>query len=240
MSYVKDQIFIPAIGIGCAEILTLPICALKSNYQITNSNSVKETFKHMVNIAKTEYNGNYFKVFYRSSVPALTSQIFSTVSKMALYRHLSKYSDNLILNGAIAGICVSLITHPFDTIKIRDQIRINVLLQNESNIIKNLYKGYSKSFAKTIVGGMLYFPLYDYIKSLNLTVTQSAFLSATISTCILHPFDYMKTRQCANHNWFVGYNPVKYMKGLHVNLLRIVPHFTISMTLIDFLRNYKN
>lgn len=239
MSYTKDQIVIPAVSIGCAEIITLPICTLKSNYQNTNSNSIVETFKHMTSIARTEYNGNYFKVFYRASIPAVTSQVFSTTSKMALYRYFHKYSDNLVLNGALAGICVSIVTHPFDTIKIRDQIRTKTILDGELNIIKNVYKGYSKTFAKTIIGGMMYFPLYDYIKSLNLSSMQAALLSSTISTCILHPFDYMKTRHCANLPWFVGYNPIKYMKGLHVNLLRIVPHFTISMTLIDVLRNKK-
>jgi hypothetical protein len=237
MIYIINDILIPAISVGCAEVLTLPICTLKSNYQNTHSTSLMLTFKDMIDIAKAEYNGNYFKVFYRASLPAVTSQVFSTTSKMTLYRYLSQYYDNLMLNGAVAGVCVSLITHPFDTIKIRDQMRTNILLQSEASIIKNLYKGYSKSLAKTLVGGMMYFPLFDYIKSLNLNSTQSAFLSATISTCILHPFDYVKTRQCANLQWFNGYNPIKYMKGLHVNLLRIVPHFTISMTLIEWLRN---
>lgn len=239
MSYVVDQILIPAFSVGCAEIITLPICTLKTNYQNTHSNSAIKTFKYMLNIVHTEYNGNYFKVFYRASLPAVTSQVFSTTSKMAIYRYLFQYSDNLMLNGAVAGFCVSLVTHPFDGIKIRDQIRTEKLLNTESNIIKNIYKGYSKTLAKTLIGGMLYFPLYDYIKSYDLPSHHSALLSSTISTCILHPFDYMKTRHCANFQWFVGYNPIKYMKGLHLNLLRIVPHFTISMTLIDVLRNCK-
>lgn len=238
-NYFKHHILIPAFSVGIAELCTLPICSLKSNYQNTNSNSAIHTFKNMTNVAKTEYNGNYFKVFYRASIPALISQVFSTTSKLALYNFFSHYSDNLMLNGAISGICVSLITHPFDTIKIRDQLRTSILLFHEKNIIKNLYKGYSKTFVKTTVGGILFFPLFDKIKSLNFSLFQSAFISSVVSTCILHPFDYAKTRQCANLPWFSGYNPIVYMKGLHVSLLRIVPHFTISVSLIEYLRKIK-
>lgn len=59
-------------------------------------------------------------------------------------------------------------------------------------------------------------------------------LIAIISTIIITPVDYLKTFVIANNNKgsidaFRG-NP---FKGLSLNLLRIVPHFTIMMTICD-------
>jgi hypothetical protein len=240
MSYFTNQIAIPVFSVGVAELVTLPICTLKSNYQNTNSDSAIKTFKHMVDIARKEYNGNYFKVFYKASIPAVSAQVFSTTSKLALYRKFDEYSPYKIANGAAAGFLVSLITHPIDRIKIHLQMISTQTIPNNSHIWANIYKGYSKTFTKTIIGGMMYFPLYDYIKSYNLTPLQSSFISAVVSTCALHPFDYMKTRHCYNLPWFAGYNPLSYMRGLHINLMRIVPHFVITMTLIEKLREFEN
>lgn len=235
--YIKYHVIIPAFSVSIAELATLPICTLKTNYQNTHSLSIIVTFKNMIKIADLNYNKNYFKVFYKASVPALFSQVFSTTTKLALYRKICEYSDNLMLNGATSGIIVSMVTHPFDTIKIRKQMRMDVLVKHETNIIKNLYKGYTQAFLKTVVGGMLYFPLYDYLKQYDLSPFISSASSAIISATLMHPFDYAKTRRCANLPWFVGYNPLNYLKGLHINLMRIVPHFTIVMTLNEYLRN---
>jgi hypothetical protein len=236
MSYFTNQIAIPMFSVGVAELFTLPICTLKSNYQNSNSDSAIRTFKSMVQISKTEYNGNYFKVFYKASVPAVTSQVFSTTSKLALYRKFDEHSPYKIANGAAAGFFVSLITHPIDRIKIHLQMASSKTTLNNSQMYNGIYTGYSKTFTKTIIGGMLYYPLYDYIKSYNFTPFQSSFISSVISTLALHPFDYMKTRHMYNLPWFAGYNPLSYMKGVHLNLIRIVPHFVIIMTLIDKMR----
>ena len=72
----------------------------------------------------------------------------------------------------------------------------------------------------------------------------ASFMSAIISTTIMHPIDYLKTRHIYGLPLYSGFNPFNYYKGLALNLARIVPHFVITMTTIDTLtnavKNYSN
>ena len=85
-NYDKNAIY-SSIGTGISEIVTLPICTIKTNFQNTNSISIISTIKDI-------YLREGFKSFYKASFPAIFSQIFSTSSKYVLYR----YIDNNTLN----------------------------------------------------------------------------------------------------------------------------------------------
>ena len=74
-----DRVVNSAIATGVAEIVTLPICTLKTVYQNTSSVSFVES-------AKKIYITSGIKGFYKASVPAIMSQMFSTSSKYAFYR----------------------------------------------------------------------------------------------------------------------------------------------------------
>jgi hypothetical protein len=148
--------------------------------------------------------------------------------KYTLYKELNKHCDNLVFNGFLSGIITSLITHPIDYLKVHKQM----FAQHDYNF----YRGYSKTFLKIGIGSSMFFPLNDMFKK-RYDVFTASLLSAVISTLVMHPFDYMKTRQIYNLPFYQGLNIFKYYKGLSINLLRIVPHFCIVMNVIHLLEN---
>ncbi len=96
-----------AIATGIAELITLPICTIKTNHQNTNQQQVRSTINQM-------YKKGGIKIFYSASVSATLSQMLSTSSKYFLYRNLeaSEYKfSNKFINGTISGVLSSLITH---------------------------------------------------------------------------------------------------------------------------------
>jgi hypothetical protein len=147
-------------------------------------------------------------------------------------------TNHLMLAGLSAGITASTITHPIDVAKIHLQMNqpfISVL--KEKGVIL-LYRGYSKSLAKVSISSSCFFPIYDTIKDQHYPPIVASFLSAIISTTLMQPIDYMKVRHIYGLSYFNGFNPVTYFRGLSLNLLRVVPHFMITMSLIEYL-SYK-
>ena len=221
-----------AIATATAEILTLPICTIKTNYQNTDGRTIYST-------CQTIYRRNGVSGFYNASFPAIASQIISTSSKYFFYKYLEgenyRYS-NKILNGMMSGIMSSLITHPIDTVKIHYQMDKPLLPEIRRHGIRLFYRGYSKSFGKACLGSSLFFPIYDYINNQIHTPVVASLLSAIISTTIIQPMDYLKTRHIYGLPLYQGFKFGVYYKGLSLNLMRIVPHFMIVMTTIDYLQ----
>lgn len=232
------------VATAVAEAITLPICTLKTNYQ----NAVLPT--SMTALAKQMYTVGGVKAFYRAGVPAIGGQILSTTIKWTLYKHLQNnvtlfgngYKNaNTVANGVMSGVVATLVTHPVDVIKIHWQ------MGQKFPGVTSMYRGYSKSFTKVAIGSSLFFPLNDICKDYfrkfqSLSSMQQAvcasFSSAVISTTIMHPVDYMKTRHIYNQPVFAGWNPLHYYRGYTLNLLRVVPHFTITMSVIAYLEKY--
>jgi intracellular septation protein A len=219
-----------AVGTGVAELATLPICIVKTNYQ--NS---KGTLREV--IARLYAQGG-IRAFYRASTPAIFSQIISTSSKYTFYRKLESLPamKNKIVNGLIAGILSSLITHPIDFVKIHWQMRagpaaLDVITREGPRV---MYRGYSKSFAKVCVSSAMFYPLYDYAREYSGNAAIAAFASAVISTAVMQPIDYLKTRHIYGKKIY-HVDPRIYYRGLSLNLARVVPHFMITMTIIDAL-----
>jgi hypothetical protein len=240
-----QNLYYAAIGTSLAEIVTLPVCTLKTNFQNGSSKSIVET-------AKSMYISGGIKMFYRASYPAVVSQVFSTSSKYVLYRYLDENSILVnksdkscsqihnfsckVLNGMTAGIMSSLITHPVDTIKIHMQMNTPFVPQLKIHGLKLFYRGYSKTLSKICVSSSLFFPLYDFCnEKIHNPIIASA-ISASIATTLMQPLDYLKTRHIYGSVLYQGWNPLIYYKGLSLNLARTVPHFIIVMTTIDFLK----
>jgi hypothetical protein len=226
-----------AIATTLAEVITLPICTLKTNYQNTQSKSWIET-------ASTMYHKGGIKMFYVASMPAIASQVFSTSSKYFLYRKIEE--QNLFGkfgSGLVSGVLSSLITHPIDVIKIHKQMDSPFLSELQKNGIKVFYRGYDKTLGKVSIGSMLFFPLFDLLNKYFSEQTNSfipshikaGLCSSIISTTLIHPCDYLKTRHIYGLPLFEGWNPKVYFKGLSLNLFRVVPHFTLVMTTISVL-----
>jgi len=222
--FIKD-IVNSSIATGIAEIITLPICTLKTNYQ---NGQLKST--RIIPMTKELYNIGGIKAFYRASFPAIFGQIFSTTTKYTLYKYFQAKYDNKLISGATSGIISSFFTHPIDVIRIHWQM-------NEKIPVGVFYRGYSKTILKVTIASSLFFPLNDLIKE-NAYCNSfiSGALSATLSTTIMHPFDYLKTRHVAGLDLYTGINIRMLYKGLSLNLLRIVPHFSLVIGISDYLK----
>ena len=220
------------IGTVCAEILTLPICTVKTIYQNTTNTNIS-------NIVKQIYNTQGINGFFQASTPAIMSQVISTSSKYYFYhtfKNLRKTNDNNILansiNGALGGVCGSLFSHPFDVWK-------NYLQRKQKPHFKIniLYAGYSASIIKNIVLYSLLFPLYDFYK---LHMPNSILASiATTLTCSLvtQPVDYYKTVLMSGAKFTSWRNPYK---GFSLMVSRSIPHFIISMNITDYIKKNIN
>lgn len=216
-----------------AEILTLPTCTIKTNYQTSSNATIREVIKMI-------YSWGGIKSFYSASLPSIGGQILSTSSKYTIYRYLDSNDEypikNKMINGMTSGVLSTLMTHPVDCVKIHWQENNKVWPLLKSEGIKKLYQGYSKSFSKVIVSSSLFYLLYDTIKNKISNPIISSGISAIISTFIMHPLDYLKVRHISGKTLYTGWNPINYYKGLSINMLRIVPHFIITMTSIEYMK----
>jgi hypothetical protein len=66
-----------------AEIITLPICTIKTIYQNNNHLNTVQTIQKI-------YSENKLKGFFNASKPAIISQIISTTSKYIFYKKYPK------------------------------------------------------------------------------------------------------------------------------------------------------
>ena len=214
-----------------AELITLPICTVKTVYQTTRLTTIQTI--------KLIYSNNGIKGFFSASIPSITSQLVSTTSKFTIYEFIKKKtntsSSDLMANsisGMIGGIGGSIITHPFDMWKNFTQRNKSfnkyIIRCNNSNIlIPGIYRGYTSSFTKNIVLYSMLFSLNDYYKSKFNSIWISAPLTTLTITCIIQPFDYYKTVMIA------GKKPLNVFRGFHLMICRSIPHFTITMFLIE-------
>jgi len=232
MTNTLSNIYGSLTATALAEIATLPICTLKTNYQNTNSTSIVKT-------AQTVYRMRGIRGFYAASIPAIMGQMFSTSSKYVLYRWLDTNPDypvkNRFVNGITAGITSSLLTHPMDVVKVHLQMKEPVLSQIRVNGLGLFYRGYSKTFSKIVVASSLFFPMYDTIRERVDNPILASAVSGIISTTVMQPVDYLKTRHMMGLSLYNGVNPLHYYKGYTLNLMRVVPHFVITMWVIEFI-----
>jgi hypothetical protein len=230
-----------AFSTSIAEILTLPICTVKTRFQ-TNLH-----YTSISQVAKDIYTLEGMKGFYRSSSASLTSQVLTTSLKYTSYQALKKYngSNTFIanaLNGVLGGFITSLIVHPIDVIKINQQMNTFSPRSYMRGGLRTWYKGYTKTIAKNTFGSILFFPIYDTFKSYLHNPLTASFCTSIIATTLLHPIDLFKTRHIGNQKdvYMISNSkqPLKALfRGLHINLLRAVPHFTIAMTLAEKIKD---
>lgn len=217
-----------SVATGLAELITIPICTVKTNYQ-TRSNGITETVKNIY-----KYRG--VRGFYSASKFAVPAQVFSTSGKYTLYQ-LGR-SDDIppIPAGILSGLVVSSMTHPIDFWRIAYQRKEKPDFSQGWTII---YRGYSKSITKVIVASSLFLPIYDLTKERIHHPFLASLTSALVSTVLIQPIDYIKTRNVAGVPWYQGLNPTVYFRGCSLNLLRVVPHFTIVMTVTESILKYQ-
>lgn len=237
---IKKNLFTSIVSSGVSEFLTLPVYTIKTNYQNTNST--------ITNTIKQIYNHGGILSFYRAPFPTIGGQVVSISSKYMFYRYIEELNitKNKILNGSMSGICSTFITHPFDMNRVYNQMNKSFFNEVRMYGPKLFFRGYSKSLIKSITSTSLFFPLHDYYmdyfkqkyknKQKIEYILLSSFMSAFSSTCIIQPIDYLQTRHIYGKSLYEGFNPLIYYRGLTLNLLRIVPRFMLTMTIMDLLR----
>lgn len=227
---INNNIISAALGTTVAEIITLPVCTIKTNYQNTNSNSIYNTI-HQI------YIRGGIRAFYNASIPAIFGQVFSTTSKYTIYRYLDSNIDypikNKFLNGITSGVIASLVTHPLDVIKIHIQMNESIYQHLQKDGPSILYRGYSKTLIKIATSSSIFFPIYDTLQNRINNPSLSSMMSGFIASLIMQPIDYLKTRHMAGLSLYNGYNILTYYKGLTLNMMRIIPHFVITMNIIE-------
>lgn len=241
-----------------AEMATLPICTVKTIYQTQTVGQ----FKTIFDTAKSIYKSNGISGFYVGSIPAVASQMFSTSAKYTMYKYIcNNYNGNKYMNTIIGCVFISLGTHPLDCIKTNMQkttgnTRYNTatgLIKKNIHIFREyvmpkiktdgyrfLYGGYSKTLTKVFISAPLFFPLSETLTDITGSTVLGPMAAATIGTICMQPIDYLKTRQMCDRklSLWQGWNPTPYFRGLTLNLMRVVPHFTIVMGTIRFLEKW--
>lgn len=218
-------------GAAVAEIIVLPICTIQTVYQTqTNLNkptSVVDCFKQI--------KSSGYKNFYKSSTPAILSQIVSNGSKYTIYNIIKNYRQNdtkdiknNCINGMVGGMLSVIFTQPLDNIKTKMQ-KYNTIVKSDFNP-KNIYGGWKQAISKNLMLGALLFPINDFIGSYT-SIPTAAILTSIVITPIIHPIDLLKRRAMVNQPLWLGWNPRPYYRGIHLNLLRCVPHFMITMVI---------
>jgi hypothetical protein len=223
-----------SVGVAIAEIVTLPICTVKTNYQTNNHKDIKYIINEI-------YRKNGLKGFFEAKFTAIASQTISTASKYYFYNQIKNYrgtdSKDIInnsINGMFGGICGSIFSHPIDVIKLEQQRQIsfsNIIDNIRKNNIRYLYRGYSQSIIKNILLYSSMYPVYDFYKKyINSTLISAPLTTITI-TLFLQPIDYIKINVMTSNK--VIYRNL--YRGLTLNLGRSIPHFLITMSIMEFI-----
>lgn len=266
MSDFQRNVWSSSLATLTAEIVTLPICTTKTVYQsgLLNEHKERRPFRSIFSWRHPSdpqsavgfiWQQNGWKGFYKASVPAVAAQVFATTSKYSLYQafqnknqHQTKSPDSFgftlmarkMMIGLVTGTLVSVVTHPIDVCRIvlQNQQSIQTQLKSSPSWHQFFYRGYSKTLLKIGIGSAAFFPIYDLCKHHIESPFYSAFTSSVLSTCIMHPADYLKTIYAAGVKTPLTLDVLKKSyRGVTLNLMRIVPHFTIVMTCTEMLKN---
>lgn len=221
-----ENLISSVIGTLCAEIITLPICTVKTVYQNNNTLTIFQTINNI-------YTNYGYKGFIQAYRPAIFSQIISTSSKYYFYELIKSYrktkkSDifNNSINGLVGGIVGSIFSHPVDVWK-------NYLQRNENFSFTNpkiYYQGYSASIYKNAILYSCLFPVYDYYSSKFSNPYISSICTSLTISIIIQPVDYYKTIKMA------GNKPTNWYRGYTIMLARSLPHFAITMEITEYLK----
>jgi hypothetical protein len=220
------------IASSIAEIITLPLCTIKTNHQVENNRYLRETIQKI-------YFKHKFIGFYQASFPAVLSQVLSTTTKYSFYRYFSQIrgtdKNDLLqnsINGILGGLTGAIICHPVDVFKNYKQRGINYFEELKIKKFKILYQGFSQTILKNIVLYSILYPTYDYYYSKTNNSIISSIGTTITAGFITQPIDYLKTRYIAG---VYSFKVKDLYKGFNIMLMKNIPNFLITMTLINYL-----
>ena len=229
---MSNNLFPSIIGTLVAEIVTLPICTIKTVYQNNSKLNIRQTINLI--LINSGYRG-----FFQASVPAIISQMVSTSTKYTFYNKIKEYrqtkSNDLLsnsMNGIIGGILGSIFAHPIDVWKNYSQR--NEKFNWQKIDYKLYYQGYSASMYKNIVLYASLYPIYDFYKHKFNSIYISSIATTITVSFIIQPFDYYKTVKIAGNKFDFKLNNLS--RGFGLMLFRSIPHFLITMIIVEKLK----
>lgn len=245
------------VGSATAEFALMPLTTVRTLYEIEDGKVRRSLSVVTKEILKT----GGIKGFFVGSTSALISQMISTTMKYNLYLWIKEKRGtpdtdliNNSINGAGGAVFTSMFTHPFDLWRVVQQKGIEKgekvpLVAITKERILSLYRGYLQTIQKNALLYSILYPLRDMYRSFivketgwgheeryQLSVASSVMTNLTTVT-LLQPIDYIKVRRMAGLSWFDGYNPLNYYRGYIPSMCRIIPHFMITMLIIDSFSN---
>lgn len=250
----KKNIIASSIGAVTAELLTIPICTLRTNYQTKIDHSLS-TWGYIKNI----YARDGIKSFYNATWASSCSQVASLAIKYTAYENIKRIrnnglvSENVFLDNCVNSVASSWIAsvfhHPFDVAKVHiqrgDKIKDQI---NKNGIFSTFKAGYSKTLIRNSLTSII-FPLHDMYKDLlkscqvedKYKTILAPILTSTTSTIVLYPVDYIRNRQMSGLSWRHGFNILCYYRGMNIALFRNVLHFTTFCAMAECVkRNFLN
>lgn len=226
---------VPVVGFSFAELITNPVNVVRVVYQTENL-TLRQTIEN-VHVRQAYFNG--FLI-------ALASKVVSNSLKYVLYDRIKDYrgtkKDNLVgnmLNGVIGGVIGTSVTNPLMVWRTRRQ-------RGDAMNLRYSFDGYKISVIRCIPLYGLLFPCRDWYHNFYtnkfgnfIWVGVLASVTTNITTLlVVHPFDYVRTRLAARKPMEYTLNPIKYYRGAHIAFARNMPHFVISMLVMDMLKKH--
>lgn len=217
---------ISAFATIISETIMLPITTIKTVYQTSKRNSIFDTAIHI-------YQTRSIRGFYRSFFASVLSQTTATSIKYVIYSKIKNDDKHLwknMLCGIFSGFVSCSIVHPINIVKQHQERGLSFLNRLKEHGPRIFYRGYCRALLLSTLL-TLSFPIYDYLRTHVNNTTLAAASSSIIITTLLQPIDYLKIRGMAGKN--TGLN---LYRGYHINLMRSVPHFVITFSIIEFLK----
>lgn len=243
------------VGAGLAEVVTFPICTLRTRYVSDEGHAfgrVRDLFRHMMT------HGSRRNAFWSGCFPAVVSQMVSTGSKFTLFWMLKDWRRtptstrpidlaNNMVNGMVSGVVGGLLVHPFDVWKThrqRPEVSFRCELNRHGSLM--LWRGAYATISKSIILYGLLFPIYELNKHLLANhshrhnrgrhwfdVSMASVGTTVVTTMITQSVEYWKLRRMAGQP---VYQSGKQMyRGYSLTLARAIPHFLITTSAIEFL-----
>lgn len=228
-----------AAGSCTAEIVATPIFTLKTIYQTSNDS--------MKSIIKNIYRQYGIFGFYSAILSAVLARLVSSFLKFMIYSEIKYFRQtndheliNGMINGCMAGIFSSFFVHPIDVIT--NQLQRHQNLNGTMFNRKFLYSGFSQTVIRNFFLYSILFPVFDYSKYYtNNNIILSCAMTTAISSTVLQPVEYLRTRlmagQIKGNVWNTLKNFRSCWKGWGINYLANTTHFTITMYTMEKIKS---
>lgn len=267
-------------GIGATFVY--PIDLVKTRMQNQRNGSVK-LYANSIDCFKQVWRHEGFLGFYRGLGPQLIGVAPEKSIKLVTNEAVKELifgddgtGENIttlqeIIAGGSAGASQVIFTNPLEIVKIRLQIageiarKTGAVPKKASTIVRELgftglYKGASACFARDIPFSAIYFPLYNYLKTIQreedvktntpLQLMIAGSLAGSVAASSTTPFDVIKTRlqveTTAGQKAYSGIfdaarsilkdeGPAAFMKGCIPRIVRSSPQFGVTLLVYELL-----